>query len=61
MNRYPDKNSVVDTLKSHGYKSDYDSRKYLYESKYGGEYRGSAQQNERMNRDLQDYFDDDDD
>lgn len=56
MNRYPDPDSVVDTLKSHHFRSDYDYRKELYEYNYGGNYRGSAAQNERMNRDLQNYF-----
>lgn len=53
MNGYPDKYSVVDTLKSHGCPSDYNFRKDLYESHYGGNYRGSPEQNTRMNRDLQ--------
>ena len=61
MNRYPDPNSVVDTLKSNGFRSDYNYRKGLYEYTYGGDYSGSAAQNERMNRDLQDVFDDDSD
>ena len=56
MNRYPDPNSVVDTLKSNGFRSDYNSRKELYENTYGGDYSGSPAQNERMNRDLQYLF-----
>ncbi len=56
MNRFPDPNSVVDTLKSHGCPSSYDYRKNLYESNYGGHYTGSASQNIRMNNDLKDYF-----
>ena len=56
MNRYPDPYSVVDTLKYNGFKSDYNSRKDLYENVYGGNYRGTAEQNTRMNRDLQSIF-----
>ena len=56
MNRYPDPNSVVDTLKSNGYPSDYDTRKEIYESSYGGTYTGSASQNTRMNNDLKYIF-----
>ena len=57
MNNYPDKNSIVDTLKSRGLRSDFIYRKNIYENHYGGTYTGSASQNERFNRDLQDYFD----
>ena len=56
MDNYPDKNSVVDTLKSRGYRSDFGFRKELYERTYGGNYTGSASQNVRMNHDLQDAF-----
>lgn len=56
MNRYPDPNSVVDTLKSNGYRSDYITRKEIYESSYGGTYTGSASQNTRMNNDLKYIF-----
>jgi len=56
MNRYPDPNSVVDTLKSNGCPSNYEFRKFIYENKYGGNYTGSASQNTRMNRDLQYFF-----
>ena len=61
MNLYPDPNSVVDLLKFNGYRSDYNYRKELYEGAYGGNYIGSPAQNERMNRDLQDVFNDEDD
>ena len=56
MNGYPDYNSVVDTLKSNGFKSDFNTRKDLYESAYGGNYIGSDSQNIRMNRDLHSFF-----
>ena len=45
MNRYPAPNSVVDTLKSNGYPSSFDDRKYIYENTYGGHYTDSAPQN----------------
>ena len=57
MDGYPDPNSVVDTLKSNGYPSDYETRKDLYERAYGGNYTGSAEQNTRMNKDLKNIFD----
>ena len=56
MNSYPDYNSVVDTLKSNGYKSDFNTRKYLYENTYGGNYTGSSDQNIRMNKDLHSFL-----
>ena len=56
MDSYPDPNSVVDTLKSNGYPSDYDTRKEIYERSYGGTYTGSASQNTRMNNDLKSIF-----
>ncbi len=57
MDNFPDKNSIVDTLKYRGYKSDFITRKDIYERKYGERYTGSASQNERFNRDLNRYFD----
>lgn len=57
MDGYPDYNSVVDTLKSNGFKSDFYSRKEIYESTYGGNYTGSASQNIRMNKDLHSLLD----
>ena len=58
MNNYPDKNSIVDTFKTCTDNSSFNSRKKIYENYYGGNYyTGSASQNERFNRDLQDYFD----
>lgn len=56
MNGYPDRNSVVDTLKSNGCPSDYGFRKELYENTYGGVYHGTASQNVRMNNDLHSIF-----
>ena len=56
MNSYPDYNSVIDTLKSNDYKSDFNTRKYLYENTYGGNYTGSSDQNIRMNKDLHSLF-----
>ena len=56
MNGYPDPDSVVDTLKSNGFPSDYETRKNLYENNYGGNYTGSASQNIRMNNDLHSIF-----
>ena len=49
MNNFPDKNSIVDTLKSRGLRSDFIYRKNIYENHYGGTYTGSASQNERFN------------
>ena len=56
MSKYPDPNSIVDTLKSHGYPSDFNSRKELYEDIYSDEYIGSSDQNEKMNRQYQCWF-----
>jgi len=56
MSKYPDPNSIVDTLKSHGYPSDFDSRKELYEENYSDEYTGSEEQNVKMNRQYQCWF-----
>ena len=56
MNRFPDPNSVVDSLKSRGFRSDYDYRKDLYEYNYGGNYTGSREQNTRMNNDIKRYW-----
>ncbi len=56
MNGYPDRNSVVDTLKSNGCPSDYGFRKELYENTYGGVYHGTASQNVRMNNALHSIF-----
>ena len=49
MNRYPAPNSVVDTLKSNGYPSSFDDRKYIYENTYRGHYTDLAPQNIRIN------------
>ena len=56
MSRYPDPNSIVDTLKSHGWKSDFNSRKELYEDIYEDEYTGSESQNVKLNRQYQCWF-----
>ena len=57
MSRYPDPNSIVDTLKSHGWRSDFNYRKKLYEDIYRDEiYDGSPAQNEKMNNQYQCYF-----
>ena len=57
MSRYPDLNSIVDTLKSHGWRSDFDYRKELYEDNYSDEeYHGLPEQNEKMNRQYQCWF-----
>ena len=49
MNNFPDKNSIVDQLKIRGIDSSFNSRKEMYEDIYGGNYTGSAAQNERFN------------
>ena len=56
MSDYPDYNSIVDNLKSHGCPSSFGFRKQLYENTYGGNYTGSASQNIRMNNDLHDIW-----
>ena len=56
MSKYPDPNSIVDTLKSHGYPSDFDSRKKLYEDIYSDKYTGSEDQNVKMNNQYQCWF-----
>ena len=56
MSRYPDPNSIVDTLKSHGWRSDFNYRKELYEDIYSDEYHGSPEQNDKMNRQYQCWF-----
>ena len=56
MSDYPDYNSIVDNLKSHGCPSSFGFRKQLYENTYGGNYTGSASQNIRMNNDLHDFW-----
>lgn len=56
MSKYPDPDSIVDTLKSHGWASDFDSRKKLYEDIYHDEYTGSPSQNVNLNRNYQCWF-----
>lgn len=54
MSGYPDPNSVYDSFKSRGYDPSYENRKAVFYGNYGfGEYyRGSPEQNERMNKDI---------
>ena len=56
MSRYPDPDSIVDTLKSHDWASDFNSRKKLYEEIYSDEYTGSESQNVKLNRQYQCFF-----
>lgn len=51
---YRDPNSVVDSFKEHGQDSSYEHRKEVYYGNYGFDeyYRGSPEQNERMNNDI---------
>ncbi len=53
MNNYPDKNSIVDSLKVRGIDSSFGARKDMYENIFGGDYRGSPDQNVRFNRYVQ--------
>ena len=56
MSKYPDPNSIVDTLKSHGYPSDFNSRKNYYEDIYDDKYTGSPSQNEKLNNQYKCWF-----
>lgn len=51
---YPDPNSVYDSFKVHGQNPSYENRKAVFYGNYGfGEiFRGSPEQNERMNNDI---------
>ena len=53
MSRY-DPNSVFDSFKRLGYDPSYENRKAVFYGNYGFNeyYRGSAEQNERMNKDI---------
>ena len=52
--KYPDPYSVYDTFKENGQNPSYENRKAVFYGNYGfGEYyRGSPEQNERMNNDI---------
>ena len=56
MNNFPDKNSIVDSLKVIGVDSSFDARKDMYENIFGGDYRGTADQNVRFNSFVKDYW-----
>jgi hypothetical protein len=49
-----DPNSVYDTFKKLGHNPNYENRKAVYYGNYGFSeyYRGSPEQNERMNKDI---------
>ena len=49
MNNYPDPNSIVDSLKVRGIDSSFGARKDMYENIFGGDYRGTPDQNVRFN------------
>ena len=50
---FPDPNSVVDSLKSRGYRSDFNSRRELAHDLGMYDYRGTPQQNMALNRYVQ--------
>lgn len=54
MSKYPDPNSVYDSFKSRGYNPSYENRKAVFYGNYGFDeyYRGTPEQNERMNNDI---------
>ncbi len=56
MNNYPDPNSIVDSLKVRDINSSFDARKVMYENIFGGDYRGTPDQNVRFNSFVKDFW-----